>query len=570
MSIDTLFLAPIYLPLLAASLILAAKAFAGETVRKAFELLGFLIGLVLPAFALFALRGAVWDHQSVETVIGAWETSLGVHYHFDGLSYLLIALHLVVSIPVWLYSRHAGPTQNTFSVVFFVQCAAVAATSLTADLFNLFVCLEVMGITSYVLVASSEKDSSALASFSYLIFSATAMVFFLLGAFGLYRITGSLSYEAIAVAKNNLGGNDLVVAQLSLVLIVISTLLRSAVFPLHGWLVGAHSKAPHAVSALLSGVLIKIPLFALVRLLLLVVGSQRIGFTMAWAGGISSVVGILLALFEHQAKRLLAYSSISQIGYVVCAYGLAVKAGIETEKGALLLGIALLYGFCHALSKSLLFLTVGTTTDVLGTKDLNKARGAIAALRQRGERIPLTFICFIIATLSMTALPPTIGFMGKNTMLHLAKNHASVHLLSITSALTIVAYSKLALMFLPSKKALAVDESCVVSKTMKLSYALLALMILAGGFFYERIQRFLVHILTPLSEAKGGYIAYYAYEDLGKTLVTVGLAFLCIVLTRTAWVRKLIRPLSSKEVGFADLFFGYALAIGFMAANLLW
>ena len=413
MSIDTLFLAPIYLPLLAASLILAAKAFAGESVRKAFELLGFLIGLVLPAFALFALRGAVWDHQSVETVIGAWETSLCVHYHFDGLSYLLIALHLVVSIPVWLYSRHAGPTQNTFSVVFFVQCAAVAATSLTADLFNLFVCLEVMGITSYVLVASSEKDSSALASFNYLIFSATAMVFFLLGAFGLYRITGSLSYEAIAEAKNNLGGNDLVLAQLSLVLIVISTLLRSAVFPLHGWLIGAHSKAPHAVSALLSGVLIKIPLFALVRLLLLVVGSQRIGFTMAWAGGISSVVGILLALFEHQAKRLLAYSSISQIGYVVCTYGLAVKAGIETEKGALLLGIALLYGFCHALSKSLLFLTVGTTTDVLGTKDLNKARGAIAALRQRGERIPLTFICFIIATLSMTALPPTIGFMER-------------------------------------------------------------------------------------------------------------------------------------------------------------
>lgn len=72
MSIDTLFLAPIYLPLLAASLILAAKAFAGESVRKAFEILGFFIGLVLPAFALFALRGAVWDHQSVETVIGAW------------------------------------------------------------------------------------------------------------------------------------------------------------------------------------------------------------------------------------------------------------------------------------------------------------------------------------------------------------------------------------------------------------------------------------------------------------------------------------------------------------------
>ncbi len=567
MNIETLFLAPIYLPLLAAGLILATKACAW---RKAFDYLGFLIALVVPAFALLYLSNAVWDHQHVETVLGAWETSLGIHYHFDGLSYLLIALHLMISIPVWLYSRHAGPGGDSFSMVFFVQCAAVAATSLTADLFNLFVCLEVMGITSYVLVASSGKDGSALASFNYLLFSATAMVFFLVGVLGLYRLTGSLSYEAVAAVKNNLAGTDLMIARLSVVLIVISTLLRCAVFPLHGWLVGAHSKAPHAVSAILSGVLIKIPLFALIRLLLLVAGSERIGSTLAWAGGLSAVIGILFALFEHQAKRLLAYSSVSQIGYVTAAFGLAVNAGIETQSGARLLAIALLYSFCHALAKALLFLTVGTVTDVLGTKDLRQGRGAIAALKQQGEKLPVTFICFLIACMSMTALPPTIGFMGKNTLGYLVKGHPSAYLLSAASILTIAAYSKLSLLFFPSKQIPPVKSGRVLSPGMEVSCILLALLILTGGFHYETIQGFIMHILSPLSAAQFETIAYHPLQDRGKTLLSFTAACAILALTRIRRVGRMLSFVRFKEVGFADLFFAYALAIACMAANLLW
>ncbi|NCC66389.1 MAG: hypothetical protein EOM15_17265, partial [Spirochaetia bacterium] len=369
----------------------------------------------------------------METVIGAWETSIGIHYHFDGLGYLLIALHLAISIPIYLYRKKGQGHSDTFAIIFFIQCSSVAATSLTADLFNLFVCLEIMGITSYVLIASSDKEQSILASYNYLMFSATAMVFFLIGVFGLYRITGSLSYEAIASVKSSLAGSDLLVAQLSLVLIVISTLLRSAIVPLSGWLVGAHSTAPHPVSALLSGVLIKVPLFALVRLLVLVVGSYRIGSVLAFAGGLSAIVGILFALRENHAKRLLAYSSVSQIGYVVTAYALAVKEGIGTERGALLLSLALLYAFCHAVAKALLFLTVGTAADALKTKDLTLMRGANQALKAQGEKIPLTCISFFIAFLSLAALPPTIGYFGKSALLSVTKGHIANQMLTITS-----------------------------------------------------------------------------------------------------------------------------------------
>ncbi|NCC91010.1 MAG: hypothetical protein EOM01_11765, partial [Spirochaetia bacterium] len=121
MNIESLFLAPIYLPLLASALLVTAKAFGQAS--KVAESLAFLIGLMLPAVCLALLTPAVIAHQSVETVIGAWETNLGIHYHFDGLCWLLIALHLAVSIPVFLYSKSNPSNRETFSIIFFIQCA---------------------------------------------------------------------------------------------------------------------------------------------------------------------------------------------------------------------------------------------------------------------------------------------------------------------------------------------------------------------------------------------------------------------------------------------------------------
>lgn len=203
MSIESLFLSPVYLPMLGAALILVTKHFFSDRRRRAVEYLSAFIAFILPLVAfIFFLIKPVLAHHQVHMILGTWKTALGIHYHFDGLSFLLITLNLLISIPVWLYSRKTGPHQETFTIIFLIQSASIAATSLTADLFNLFVCLEVMGgVTSYVLVASSEKDEAILSSFTYLLFSATAMVFFLIGTFGLYRISGSLAYDTIAQAK---------------------------------------------------------------------------------------------------------------------------------------------------------------------------------------------------------------------------------------------------------------------------------------------------------------------------------------------------------------------------------
>jgi len=569
-SIDTLFLTPVYLPLFCAAFLMAAKVFFPERTMLFFQGVAGVVGLLLPLAALFLLNPFVMSQQNMETVIGAWETSIGIHYHFDGLSYLLIALHLAVSIPIYLYRKKGQRHSDTFAIVFFIQCSSVAATSLTADLFNLFVCLEVMGITSYVLIASSDKEQSILASYNYLMFSATAMVFFLIGVFGLYRITGSLSYEAIASVKNSLVGSELLVAQFSLVLIVISTLLRSAIVPLSGWLVGAHSTAPHPVSALLSGVLIKVPLFALVRLLLLVVGSYRIGSVLAFAGGLSAIVGILFALRENHAKRLLAYSSVSQIGYVVTAYALAVKEGIGTERGALLLSLALLYAFCHAVAKALLFLTVGTATDALNTKDLALARGANQALKAQGEKIPLTCISFFIAFLSLAALPPTIGYFGKSALLSVTKGHIANQMLTITSVLTVVAYLKLCAIFFPSKEKIkTVAQEKSIGFSLRCAFYIFDFLLIAGFFFYKHLQNWVIQILSPLGSSQIQVSLFAPYSDFTKSLVTIIIAIVVYRLYHTALAHKLLSFVPNKGRTFSDLFFGYGLAIAIMAFQLI-
>ncbi|MGH0053254.1 MAG: complex I subunit 5 family protein, partial [Sphaerochaetaceae bacterium] len=509
------------------------------------------------------------SHHQVHMIIGTWETEMGIHYHFDGLSFLLISLNLLISIPVWLYSRKTGPHHESFTIVFLIQSASIAATSLTADLFNLFVCLEVMGVTSYVLIASSEKDEALLSSFTYLIFSATAMVFFLFGTFGLYRISGSLSYSTIAAAKNSLLGTDLLVARLSLVLILVSVLLRTAIIPLSGWLVGAHSTAPHAVSALLSSVLIKIPLFALVRLLLLVTGTEQLGSILAWVGGISALGGILLALREYQAKRLLAYSSISQIGYVVAAYGLALASGLQTEEGALLLALSLLYAFCHALAKATLFMTVGRATDAVGSKDLHVARGALGALRTQGEIFPITGLAFLVACFSISALPPTIGFWGKNTLVHLSKGHGITHLLSITSVLTIVAYLKLSRIFLPNGKQQREEQKISFPLGIAVALLILTSLLLAGGIWYADLQSFIITALSPLGSTTTTMTHYSALQDLPKTGIIFVLALLLFFIGTKTKLDRRIEIAGSSSASFPTLFFGFALSIAVIALQLL-
>ena len=293
----------------------------------------------------------------------------------------------------------------------------MAATAMTADLFNLFVCLEVMGIASYILVASSEKPGAFLASFSYLMISATAMVFFLLGLLGFYRLTGSLSYEGIAEVLNRLPDKGGLEAAASLALIAAAVAIRVAIMPLYGWLPDAHAPgAPCHIrrfvgSADQSPSLCPVPDPD--------PDAGRTGHRQAYElhrspGG--SGGGRHRPLPERFQTAPWAYHSISQIGYIVAAWGAAVWKGLTTEAGLVLFAAAFLHALYHALFKGLLFLTVGTTTDTVGERDVYKIRGALRELKKAGEKVPLTFLCFLTGALAITAIPPFNGFASKSAL----------------------------------------------------------------------------------------------------------------------------------------------------------
>ncbi len=257
----TILFSPVFLPLLSAAGILFIKTFCPTSIRRIAEYLGILIGMVLPLLLVLTLYPIVQNQGYIETTIGGYAKSIGIVYRFDGMSLLLILLAAAITLPSWIFSRKEGPGHSYFTALLLIQNASIAAIGMASDLFNLFVCLELMGVTAYVLIATGKKANAAYASFSYLMLSSSAMVFFLLGTFGLYKLTGSLSYEAIARGMGTLSGRNQYVALFSLLLIIVPVLLRVAVMPLSLWLVDAHAKAPHAVSALLSGVLLKVPLF---------------------------------------------------------------------------------------------------------------------------------------------------------------------------------------------------------------------------------------------------------------------------------------------------------------------
>ena len=564
-TLSNILFAPVYLPLLGAALILVCKSFFKTTIRRLAEYVGMFIGLIMPVILTLTLSNELGAGRALEAVAGSWAQEIGIIYRFDGLSLLMILLAAAVTIPAWMYSRKVGPAHSSFTALLLVQNAAIAAISMTADLFNLFVCLEVMGVVAYVLIAGSQKGSAVYASFSYLMLSSTAMVFFLLGTFGLYRLTGSLSYEAIA--QSLAAGENQQFALFCLILLVIPVLLRVAVLPLSLWLVDAHSKAPHAVSALLSGVLLKIPLFALVRVFALVPGSALFALPISYAGAFTALVGVLLALAQSDAKKLLAYHSISQIGYVVTAWGLALQAGVHTQAGALLLSVSFFHAFSHALFKALLFLSVGTATDAGANRNVYTLRGASRSLKGEGERLPITLLCYLVGALSIMAIPPFNGYFSKNLLTYAIKGGIHYQVLTLAGVGTVASFLKLSRVFLPAKEKQEILASRLrprFPRTLHAGLLMLALMCILTGIFAPEVFAFITELLS--AQPVNGFDAHYFFkqETLAKTFYTTlaGIALFLFILSKPgAWI---FHQLGRYKARFSDLFFGFALALALL------
>jgi len=396
---------------------------ARRSPRRALDTAAAIVAAALFALALVGIvrspSGALW--------VGGWrpspETPLGINLYADGLTRLMLLTTSLVAFVAVLFSipymeRFTG--KGLYYSLFFLMLAGMNGVVLSGDLFNLYVFLEVAAIASYALVAFGCESEELEASFKYLVLGAVGSTFILFAVGICYNQTGTLNMAQIAEFVRSRPEGLRPALLLAAGLFFAGFGLKAAMVPFHAWLPDAHPSAPAPISAMLSGVLIKaLGVYTLCRIFFNVLGAGGGAFpaVLMTLGALSMVVGVLLAVGQWDFKRLLAYHSISQMGYVVLAVGLAgdllVRAEAPGADAAPLRAVAalamfggLFHLFNHAAFKSLLFLCAGATEYATGTRQL-KQLGGLAG------KMPVTGACCRVAALSISGVPPFNGFWSK-------------------------------------------------------------------------------------------------------------------------------------------------------------
>ncbi|MHC4457307.1 MAG: complex I subunit 5 family protein [Planctomycetota bacterium] len=368
-----------------------------------------LANVVTISLLVFAI-GSIGQSRVYE--IGQWSIPLGINLVLDGLSCLLLLAISIVSTAAMLFSiryMEQYTAKAKFLCLFMLMIAGMNGVVLSGDIFNLFVFLEIASIASYALVGFGCEHEELEASFKYMVLGSIGSIFVLFGVALVYGNTGSLNMAYISKAIQATGLS--IGLAFALVLFMVGFGLKAALVPFHAWLPDAHPSAPAPISAMLSGVLIKaLGVYALCRVLFNVFGvSIQIGWILVVLGLLSMVAGAFLAIGQWDFKRLLAYSSISQLGYVVLGVGLG---GLIIAKGSNLAwaSLAILGGLFHlinhAVYKSLLFLTSGSVEMATGTRQM-KQMGGLA------EKMPVTRATCTVASAAIAGVPPFSGFWSK-------------------------------------------------------------------------------------------------------------------------------------------------------------
>ena len=362
-----------------------------------------LLALVLEGVLLYLSAQAWVAGGSVKMTIGTALIGL------DGIGLLLGVVAVGLGFCVTLYSipyMKNEEGEEKFFTLLLVMIGSIVGLGLAGDLFNLWVWFEIMAISSYFLVAFYNQESASLeAGFKYLAQSAVGSALVLFGIGILFSLSGSVSMSAV---WSSVSGNS----PLGLVagaLIIIGFGIKAALVPLHTWLPDAHSQAPSGISAMLSGIVIEAGLTAMLRVLgLLANVNAPWGTLLIVFGCVNILIGNLMALRQNEVKRLLAYSSVAQVGYMLVGFGVSVNYKFYDGAAG-----GFFHLMTHAMMKGLAFLAAGALLYAL-----HLARGehkplVLDDLNGASHKYPLVAFMLSVAVLGLGGLPPLAGFMSK-------------------------------------------------------------------------------------------------------------------------------------------------------------
>jgi len=349
------------------------------------------------------LAWTVGTSGTVSYAVGGFAAPYGIELVVDGLSGAVALLVALVSLGVLAYAREAGPHSNSFYGLYLLLVAGLTGMTVTGDVFNLYVFLEITGLAAYGLVASGRDASAAVAALKYLIIGTVGASLYLLGIGYLLAATGTLNMADLATKLGEMAAYDSTLVLTAFGLMVGGLTVKVALFPLHTWQPDAYANAPDTVSAFISALVSTVSAYALARLLFSVFTVEFLTAVPVarWAlvglACVSIVAGSALAVSQNSVQRMLAYSSVSQFGLVIAGFAIATPIAVVGATVHLL---------GHAVMKGGLFAATGVIERETGATTVSGYAGM-------GSRVPLTAFSFSLLALAMVGVPPAVGFVGK-------------------------------------------------------------------------------------------------------------------------------------------------------------
>ncbi len=460
----------------------------------------------------------------------------GLTFYLDEMGFLFALLLSLLWFLAMVYSfgyMEEKDQKDRYYLFMLMTFGGSIGTVLTGDLFSLFIFFEIMSISSYVLIVHREDETALRAGKKYLFMAIVGGLFLLMGIFMVLHQTGTLSFIPLASAFSELG----IEVYIGGLFLIIGFGVKAGMVPLHIWLPEAHPVAPTPASALLSGIMIKLGVYGLIRTIHLIytpeIGISNVfwGFTTAGGtlllilGPITMFIGAFLAIFQKNMKRILAYSSISQVGYILV--GLGVAAFLPLKESGAIEG-SFYHIMSHALYKSALFMIVGYIYHKTHELDIFR-------LNKLYNKFPVTMILFIIGMGGITGTPGFNGFVSKKILGKALTKTTGYHFLTgwaelvftITSVLTVVYFLRLFFnLFLKSGEIETEGENFDFSSlSMIIPSAILVGLVFISGIFPELFYNNLIQPALNVLNVEGGIALeeFHLYDiaNIKKALFTL-------------------------------------------------
>ena len=451
---------------------------------------GALIGMSLAAVFTYQ---EMLHTGTIHYALSGWDPPLGIEWVVDGLSGIMLVALSVVSLIVFVYAGPATPKDLGGRIVpwhtmILLLIASLAGMVLAADLFNLFVFLEVASLCSYALIGVA-GGHALLAAFRYLIIGTIGASLYLLGVAYVYAATGTLNIADIAQKIPALLESRTVIT--GLIFIFVGLGIKMALVPLHGWLPDAYSDAPDAITPLIAPLVTKVALFAVIRIIYWMLGTEAsthelpvLLFT-GWAGAFAMVVGAFLALSQHEIKPLFAYAGVSHLGLIVMGVAMGNATGFAG---------GVFYLITEMVMQAVLFCIAGVIFYRGGVRTLSELH------RLRGQ-VPWTLTALIVTALSMIGIPPTGGFFGKWYILLSAleaENYIAVIAIVAGTLLTMAYFLRLIQPLLLDARPPSDRVEIEAPFAMRFSMGTLTTAIIVLGIFSDRIVAIVRETSLPM------------------------------------------------------------------------